>query len=142
MWAAVWGHVACVRLLLEAGADKEAKCNVRSALPRQTRFAYNSECFVCGCEDSVNLANECILISLHFSFFHTVDVCFTFVFLEFRLELSSRMRSLFVLFIFVAIIIYFCVALKQNGQTALDYAKEFSQNEIVRLLGGGVCLCC
>ncbi len=32
MWAAEKGRAECVRLLLDAGADKDAKTNVRASL--------------------------------------------------------------------------------------------------------------
>ncbi len=35
MHAVRWGHADCVRLLLDAGADKEAQDNVRDRSPRQ-----------------------------------------------------------------------------------------------------------
>ncbi len=61
IWAAAKGHADCVRLLLDAGADKEAKCKVRaSAVAR------------------VGIASRCLvgfLIFLH-SYFSFVFFCF------------------------------------------------------------------
>jgi hypothetical protein len=55
MWAAACGHAVCVRLLLDAGADKEAKNNVRmqySASAVECACVFEGMCFLVSCSHS------------------------------------------------------------------------------------------
>jgi ankyrin repeat protein len=122
IWAARYGYAECVRLLLDAGADKNAKTDVRASRSGPLCFY---ACLYKG--SSLHLIIRAIQSFFMRCIFPSYVFC-RYVIREYLL--LPRCPHLHFAFQFFAL----CLRFAQNGKTALDWAKQNGKHDVARMI--------